>query len=933
MWRKHVSLGLVTVILGIWFASWQGYTPHIANLKKFNEGPGQSYSDIVKENLRLHLNNHHHLMVEKDRLLVAPTERGLFSAGTPYLVFFSAKHEDRASEGVDLYTMQVKMGKNAYPITFTPPRNLTENPLSQDLIFDLQYREGEDQRSGAHLLFGQRDAQGACRSVSYLHWGEVDRKNNESEGNFITHRLRALMNKHFFDRETQPHWLVIRFKSPLPNCSAAWLSSTPQVNAEGEDQDSIAKDRGLDVFHIYSGKDREISVDVVTESINPIKSNIEVIKPPKIQQHTLSALQETLRVYDLLNLDEDLNLSALQAQSATSFERNLYEVLINEGDPSQHRPVDEVSSILDGKRPTWYPPRIDVKSGFPSEGEWRPIKVRAEGEPLLLKTFVRLDAEHPYHSIHLYAMDMRRLGLRFVAGGDPQQKSLEGVGSGKINLEDKGSVIAAFNGGPILNLLQTGGDQQNDLHGIIQDQHLLVAPTEGLPTIAVDARGRLAMGRLDVDQLPMVWSSLRQSYAPLVDLRIRDRAFVPPQSPKGRLDKLHIIRSAIGINQQGTLIYAWSPATTSALLAQAMRLVGVKFAMSLSSSPTQNGLAIYPESKIEGPLGKDRAVHYKMELDPQVWHRGSDRDFFYLVLAQSLPRSFPQRPANWREGEGAWQMVQHQDVNPWLATSFVRADHVGNDVELLRIDSERLQVNLSLGGHRSAKFYKEERPLPAEPVARVPFGFGTKRLGLISVNETYQAPILGKMTWAVDDRGRSVLGRWGQGDLRVDGVWQDLLQGEALIDQGESLSLKENIPSGGLKNEKNDIEGSISEIHAETHREGPVAAIGVTAESDLIFAYAQRGDRTALQSAMRSAGVINALRINYTGTSDTGRHQFFYRYLGQTFYNSYPDLALKPANLQSSKSALIGFDDALIITPKAALPRARFVESFKELND
>ena len=81
-------------------------------------------------------------MVEKDRLYISPLSEGLFSAGRPYQVFFSAKHEDRSNDGVDLYSMQVKMGQNAYPISFTPPRNLTENPLSQDLIFDVHSRHG-----------------------------------------------------------------------------------------------------------------------------------------------------------------------------------------------------------------------------------------------------------------------------------------------------------------------------------------------------------------------------------------------------------------------------------------------------------------------------------------------------------------------------------------------------------------------------------------------------------------------------------------------------------------------------------------------------------------------------------------------------------------------------------------------------------------------
>ena len=84
---------------------------------------------------------------------------------------------------------------------------------------------------------------------------------------------------------------------------------------------------------------------------------------------------------------------------------------------------------------------------------------------------------------------------------------------------------------------------------------------------------------------------------------------------------------------------------------------------------------------------------------------------------------------------------------------------------------------------------------------------------------------------------------------------------------------------------------------------------------------------------MISAGVQRALRLNYQGTAQTGESQFFYSHQGQTFYNIYPDLALKPAFLQTPKSALIGLEDSLILTTRASDPRARFVESFNELTN
>ena len=114
MWRKHLALGLLTVIAGIWFASWQGYTPHLSRLKTYQDGAGVDFHDIVKDNLRQHLNNHHHLMVAKGHLKLAALPSKLFSAGDPYLIFFSAKKEDQVNQEEDLYTMQVYLGSNAY---------------------------------------------------------------------------------------------------------------------------------------------------------------------------------------------------------------------------------------------------------------------------------------------------------------------------------------------------------------------------------------------------------------------------------------------------------------------------------------------------------------------------------------------------------------------------------------------------------------------------------------------------------------------------------------------------------------------------------------------------------------------------------------------------------------------------------------------------
>ena len=930
MWRRHLTIGLMTVIAGIWFASWEAHTPYLSLLSRYQEG--DDYQALVRANLREHLKNHHNLIVREGAIEIAPLQDAFIEMGQRYLAVFSARPESRKQQFPDLYVMQVNMGQNAYPLAFTPPRNITNNPLSDDHLFGLSLSLAAD-RQGAQILFGQRDAQGSCRSVTHLWWSDGE---DGSERSFSVDLLSTWLttweNAHYFDRKSAPDWRILRFAEPLARCEAS-------LGIKGD------KSRGESRFQVFSDKQLAFTVDTMTKSIAPMQSGVELLSPQSEDESSTSSFQNNLRIYDLLTLDEDLKLSALSAELLTSFEKNIYELIVS-GD-SAFLPVSKVSSILDSRRPTWYPPRIDVTSGLPGEGSWRPLRVEPNAEPLILKTFIRLDPEHPYHMIHLYALDMRRLGLKFVAGADLKATHFEGVGSSRINQRDLPQVIAAFSGGPLnQELVGREGGALHLPHGIVETGHVLAPLSEGAPTITLDARGRIALGRLDVGELPSEWVSARQSYAPLVDLRMSDRNFVPPQSPKGRLDALHITRSAIGINQQGTLIYAWSEATTSQYLAQALKLVGVKFAMSLRTHTRQHGMAIYPNPSLGGELGRERSAHPKMEVDPKVWRDGARDDFFYVVRAQSLPKTFPRRSVTWARGEGEWRPIQHQDIDPWLATSFLSAKQAGSQVDLLRIDGERLRINLALGGHRDARYLEEERPLAAQPVARIPIGFSTRALGVMMLGERRHQVQPGKMTWGVDDQGRSVIDRWGQGEMTSDKSWRDYLQGDAIIEGGLAISptIKPSVgdsgspPRGGAQpsgradalSAAPSLEVALP-VEAEPFHGGPITALGITQSGDLIFAQCATSNLKAVQTAMVAAGVERALRLNYQGTAETGASQFFYNHEGQTFYNAYPDLALRPAFLQTPNSALISLEDSLILTTRASNPRARFIESFRDL--
>jgi hypothetical protein len=486
---------------------------------------------------------------------------------------------------------------------------------------------------------------------------------------------------------------------------------------------------------------------------------------------------------------------------------------------------------------------------------------------------------------------MRRLGIHFVAGGEPTQRHLEGVGSGKIRTKHRSSLVAAINGGPV--------EYQS---GIVQDGQVLSPFQYGQTSLVINPQGRALFGRLDLDQLTPQWSNLRQSYAPLVDDRVIDKNYVPPQSPKGRLDHLYMTRSALGINDRGTLIYAWSSSAQVKQIAEALKLSGSIFAMSLASDANQTGLATYPTPD------QGKANLKSMQLDPNIWTTGSVYDFFYFVKAQSLPTSLSSRQPYWKKGEGVWKPIRYQNVDPWIATSFLTSQRVSSPVDLIRIDANRLKMNLAVGSARDPKHRVIERPLAQEPVARISIGVVSKQLGLRLLGEQKQPVQVGQMTWGVNRKGESYLGLWGNEPFTDEKEWDDLIQGLTLIDhQQEPRSFPP--PLGD-----------------------PRVALGMASNGDFVIASSEEGDLQALVDALKLADVHRALLLTQMSSADAGHMNLFYKYQGKRFYIDFPHFALKPVVGGGSSGSLSNVDDALIFTPKRSAPRAQFVRTFKMLN-
>lgn len=864
MWKRKLLIAGACAAAGISAGAVRGYTPQLDALRTPRadaEREGAGYRELVRENLARLIRGRQGLLVDPAQVRVAELGAHESLIGHRFVAFFSAASPERPAAGRDLYMMQAVMGANALPISSTPPRDITDNPLSQDHLFDLL--DPSEGGGAVRALYAQLDDVGACRAITQLEWGGA---RDASAPPLLTQLKQAKQ----YDRWEEPRWVTLRFKDPLPRCGARFAEGGARF---------VAQSDGEDFF----------SVDLQALAVTPAGAGVDLISTPRERPNLLEGSQDLLLRYGLITEEEHLALTGARATLSHLLAKNLYELLVDQSDPRQHRPVGDVSSMSDGRRPNWYPPKIDVRGGLKGEGEWRPVQVGDERSPMILKTFIRLDEVHPYRALQLYAFDTRRLGLHFVGGADPARLALEGVGSGRVRAPHAADLVAAFNGGPDPD----GG------HGLVQDGQALAAPRLGLSSVAIDSRGRALFGRLDVAPLPRAWSSLRQSFAPLIDPRVVNKGFTPPQSHFGRLDAERLPRSALGVTAQGTLIYAWAEAATVEHLSLALRRVGVVFALSLKSDSSQTGLALYP------PGGAARAASDKMDLRPELWREGSDLDFFYLVRAQSLPQALPGRGPSWPAGEGEWRPVPHQDVDPLLTTSFLSADRVGDEVLLTRLDGDRLQLNLALGRGRPGG--DEERPLPTAPAARVPLGRLSPTLGLKALGRLLAPPVAGAMTWASDLNGRGRLGAWGAGALTDHRQWLDIAQGEALLVGGAPA---EGAPRGPG---------------------GAAVALGALPGGDLVFASQARGDVGALTRALLAAGATDALLLTAEPTADVGALQAFYEYQGRTFYALPPHDALRPALLGGEQSALVGVSDSFILTQRSSAQRARFVESFKGL--
>ncbi|MEE2645020.1 MAG: hypothetical protein VYD19_08810 [Myxococcota bacterium] len=859
--QNHRRLLLLTLLslTGIFYAALRSSTPD----GELPVGSGESYDPAtLRESVRRFLKQHHRFLIDPERIALVPLKDEMLSPGRPYLVFFSATPAER--EGMrDLFLMRAQLGANGYRLSSTPPRNISDNQKSHD---DLLLT------GKTKVVYGQEEARG-CRSVTYLGLSP-----NETPAPLF----ERLAEVQAFALDPPPERYTLRFREPSGACRARLT------------------ELGFEAFNGEEG----YSVDLLKKAQAPLDAGAELIIHQPQTANFVDLLQKNLNAYGLITARESQSLTKFRLAFHDRFESFVYDLFVNRQDRRQFVPVGEVSSVALREPGAWLPPRIDVKSPRPGEGEWRAIPIAGMRERLIQETFVRLDPARPYLEVRLYAFDMKRLGLHLVGGGDPLLDS-EGLGSARVPTPHRESIIAAFNGGP-----------EDPRYGLVEDGHELRPLRQGKSTLLLDEAGRAAFGRWDLEERPEGWISGRPGAPPLFAVRYAgDGTTLPPQSERGLLDRSYQTRAALGVTSTGTLIYAWARSATAEQLSRALRLSGAQFAMSLRSGASQSGLALFAHrgEKVEG-----RPVSSQMKLTIDRWLRGSSRDFFYLVRSQSLPLKLAGRQESWGPKEGVWRPILHQAADPWIASTTLSAERCGHPVRLLIVDGRRLQPLLSPGAYFGPQ-HAGERAHQNDPVMLLPIGIPSKESGLMKLEEPIQPLKEGALSFAVDQQGRAYLGAWGVQPLTAARRWVDVIQGRPLLSAGQYLP-----PPKTSEGERDDA------VEIQQPR-GVHVGLGAGRRQRWLFATADGGGPKNIACALQLAGVREAMLLTDRGTAETGRARFFFKSQGPSYFHRLPDYSLESTRLGSPQSALLTIGSALLFTARATTPRAIVVESFRSL--
>ena len=864
--KRRLTLLLVAVILSALVSLYRmGPLPHDGYREAHY---GAAIDDpVVRQNLAAYLRAHYAHAVEAPDVYVTQTDDAPSGYGQGVVMWYSAWPVD--ADQRDVFSARGRVSAAGIPLVVDRPHNVTETPDGDDRLLDVR---------GDRLLYGVW-VEGEMHEAVVLDFGPLHSNDVNTYEDGIAKRLESEQRFGIGQAPRRTDFVLAE--------SSRWV--------EGQ---LIEGGFRLDVTPVRNDPTTAYGIEIDLE--------MRRVHPPTRGRllHPRSEVIESDELWgDVLRRSGVVGVRRTLAMERVS--RNLDDWL----ERQQHALFDHSSASTPIARPQasarpalegWPPKtlRFEGKMLMPGEGRWRvPPPFDGDHDPPVRTTFVRVDSQSPYQRTHLWAFDMTRLGLQFASGVKHPRSTTGLRGSGRVAKANRDHVVAAFSGG-------LKGEM--GAFGVIEEQRVLVPPGQGLATIVMDDKGRTRLGLWDAETLRAPWNALRQNMAAL----IVDGTVSPSRTPRwgkaiSATDDLRLERSALGVTDSGYLVYAWSKGTTAALLGEALRRAGVKFAVHLSIDSPHGGIELYRDG-VNG--GRKAPGSPEMEMARGIWTGTVARDFFYLFRSGRLPQTIPQRTPNWAADEGVYRTEQWVDGIDVMARTYLSPARTGGreQATVQLVDVARLKPHFLLGvaearrgAGRSMFSILPESPLVSwvNVGLRAPFS----RHGLMVDGRVLRPPVPGRTTFAVSRNDEVFVGRYGDGDLPLDGQWRLLVQGPALVEGGKPTA---------------DAVG----------REGlPLVAAGRYGDRFLVMVTEPRGDRAALARALIVAGVEDAVLLGERGTSETGRTRLYFERGSKTLMASDERSALAAPNKR------IGAGSALLFTGRRAPSFAAFAPTFQTL--
>lgn len=291
-----------------------------------------------------------------------------------------------------------------------------------------------------------------------------------------------------------------------------------------------------------------------------------------------------------------------------------------------------------GTAPTFHPNNVGPMAFHTAgDGTWTPVATEGDGaKPLMWKTLVHPDEARAWAELFVVAIDLTRISLRSVAGNaDPEASTPEGRALHRdalVPAEDRGALIAAFNG---------GWKAEHGHFGMMVDGVTLNPPRETSCTVAI----------LDDDSVRIApWTDLRT-----LETRMRSYRQTPPclyesgtRHPGLGSEETTswgaavgggavIRRSAIGLDDKGTTLFVGvSNSTTATALADGMHHAGAVDIAELDVNWSYPKLLVYTPNAAGKPEASTLFPGFVFDKDEYV-RRRAPKDFFYVMRRPSRP--------------------------------------------------------------------------------------------------------------------------------------------------------------------------------------------------------------------------------------------------------------------------------------------------------